>query len=109
MDNFLTTIIVAIISSGVLNTIIAYYINKMQKKREEDSDVKKATRLLMKYRLKVMCQKYIKQQWIYEDELEDLIAMHRCYHEDLQGNGFLDKQMDRVMKLEIRGAGDICE
>ena len=37
--------------------------------------------------------------------LEDLLAMHSCYHNDLNGNGFLNKQMDKVMNLEVKGIG----
>ena len=57
----------------------------------------------MKDRLRSLCDHYRQQGWIYEDELEDIIAMHNCYHDKLKGNGFLDKQMSRVMNLEIRG------
>ena len=101
----LTTIIVAIIGSGLLNTLLGYLVSARQKKQEENSDVNKALRLLMKDRLRFLCTHYINQGWIYEDELDDLIAMHNCYHNDLKGNGFLDSQMQRVKNLEVRGIG----
>lgn len=96
-----TTIIVAVLGSGLLNTLLNYYITQ----RDSESGVREATRLIMKDRLRFLCIHYIEQGWIYEDELEDLVSMHHCYHDDLKGNGFLDKQMERVNNLEVRGIG----
>ena len=103
--NEITTIIVAIISSGVLNTLLLQAINAKNKKKDKDSGVQEAARLLMKNELRSLCRQYIDQGWIYEDELEDLMAMHSCYHNDLNGNGFLNKRMDKVMNLEVKGIG----
>lgn len=100
-----TAIIVAIIGSGVLNTLLLQYIAAKNKKKDNEEGVQQAARLLMKDRLRFLCVHYIDQGWIYEDELEDLIHMHSCYHNELKGNGFLDKQMERVNSLEIRGIG----
>ena len=96
-----TTLLVAIISSGVLNTALTYLLGL----RDKRTGIQEASRLLMKDRLRFLCVHYIQQGWIYEDELEDLIAMHACYHDDLKGNGFLDSQMERVKNLELRGIG----
>lgn len=96
-----TTLLVAIISSGVLNTALTYLLGLIDKRK----GIQEASRLLMKDRLRFLCVHYIQQGWIYEDELEDLVAMHACYHDDLKGNGFLDSQMERVKNLELRGIG----
>lgn len=101
----ITTIVVAIIGSGILNTILSQLIAIREKRKNEDNGVKEALRLIMKDRLRFLCIHYINQGWIYEDELDDLIAMHHCYHNDLNGNGFLDTLMDKVTHLEIRGIG----
>ena len=101
----LTTIIVAIIGSGVLNTLLSHFITQQEKKKDYEGGVKEALRLIMKDRLRFLCMHYVQQGWIYEDELEDITSMHQCYHNDLNGNGFLDKQMDRVNNLEIKGTG----
>ncbi len=100
-----TAIVVAIIGSGVLNTILNYLISSRERKKENKTGITKACRLIMKDRLRFLCVHYIQQGWIYEDELDDIIAMHRCYHDDLKGNGFLDKQMEKVCNLEVRGIG----
>ena len=96
-----TTIVVAIIGSGVINTALNYWLQS----KEKDSAIAQSCRLLMKAQLRTLCQHYIQQQWIYEDELEDLIAMHSCYHDKLHGNRYLDDLMSRVNNLEIRGIG----
>ena len=101
----MTAIIVAVIGSGIINTILTHFINLREKKVSNQDEYGKALRLLMKDRLRFLCRKYIEQGWIYEDELEDLIAMHHCYHNGLKGNGFLDKQMEKVNSLEVRGIG----
>lgn len=104
MDD-LITIIVAIIGSGVLNTLVSYAISSREKKKAGTNGIQTSLRLLMKDRLRSLCVHYIQQGWIYEDELDDLIAMHYCYHDNLNGNGYLDELMRRVKSLEIRGIG----
>lgn len=101
----LTTIIVAIIGSGVINTALNHFLLMKEKAKDEEDGAKEAARLMMKDRLRFLCIHYIHQEWIYEDELEDLIAMHNCYHDNLKGNGYLDDLMRRVKNLEIRGIG----
>lgn len=100
-----TTIVIAIISSGLINTLLNYFISSKEKKKSENSSVLRGLRIIMKDRLRCLCVHYIQQGWIYEDELEDLIAMHKLYHDDFHGNGFLDELMDRIKSLEIRGIG----
>lgn len=100
-SEIIVTILVAVIGSGLFNKLLDVILTKKNK----NDGVQQAARLLMKDRLRFLCVHYIQQGWIYEDELEDLIAMHNCYHNDLKGNGFLDKQMARVNELEVRGIG----
>ena len=101
----ITAIVVAIIGSGILNTILNYFIATSEKKNKDNCNIQQALRLIMKDRLRFLCAEYIQQGWIYEDELEDIIVMHDLYHNDLNGNGFLDEVMDRVKNLEIRVNG----
>lgn len=104
MDN-MVTIIVAIIGSGVLNTLLNAVITAKNEKKKSENGLLEALRLLFKDRLKYLCDFYVSQGWIYSDELDDLIAMHKCYHYTLNGNGFLDERMARVKALEVRGIG----
>lgn len=99
------TIIIAILGSSLLSTIINQICNFAQRRAEEKSGVKQALRLVLKDRLRTLCVHYIQQGWIYEDELEDIITMHKCYHDDLNGNGYLDTMISKVKALEVRGVG----
>ena len=100
-----TAIIIAILGSGLLSTIVNQVCNAINRKAEARNGVQRGLRLVLKDRLRFLCIRYIEQGWIYEDELEDLIAMHDCYHSTLQGNGYLDELMARAKKLEIKGVG----
>ena len=53
-------------------------------------------------RLKHLCRHHIGNGHIMADDLEDIMQMHRVYHEDLDGNGFLDNLMRQVKSLPIR-------
>lgn len=99
------TVVVSIIGSGFLTTLLNHFLTQSSNKKNGEKEIKQAARLLMKDRLRFLCMHYIEQGWIYEDELEDIISMHNCYHNDLNGNGFLDKQMEKVNNLEVRGIG----
>lgn len=101
----LTTIIVAVIGSGVLNTLLSYVIAVREKKKNSQNGLKEAMRLIMKDRLRFLGLQYIQQGWIYEDELDDIIEMHKSYHDDLDGNGFLNDIMNKVRNLEIKVRG----
>ena len=100
-----TTILVAVIGSGVFNTLLGYILSARERRKSRNEEVNKSLRLLMKDRLRFLCRHYVRQGWIYEDELEDIISMHNCYHDDLGGNGYLDELMRRTKNLEVRGIG----
>lgn len=99
------TIIIAILGSGLLSTIITQVCNLYQRRADQKNGTNSALRLILKDRLRFLCVHYIQQGWIYEDELEDIITMHKCYHDDLKGNGYLDTLMTKVKGLEVRGVG----
>ena len=61
-----------------------------------------ADRTILYDRIKHLAKSYIKRGWITVEEYEDLKRMHAVYHDDLEGNGFLDSIMEEVSKLEIR-------
>ena len=99
------TIILALIGSGILSTIINQIFAIINKRQDAKSGLTHGVRLVLKDRLRFLCVRYIEQGWIYEDELEDLLAMHSCYHDTLKGNGYLDELMSRVKGLPIKGIG----
>lgn len=61
-----------------------------------------ANRIQMYDRIKHLGKSYIRQEEISAEDLKDLIDMHRCYHDDLGGNGFLDEIMEQVRHLPIK-------
>lgn len=61
-----------------------------------------ADRIILYDRIKHLAKAYIKRNYITVEEYEDLKRMHVVYHDNLNGNGFLDAIMDEVRKLEKR-------
>ena len=61
-----------------------------------------ADRTILYDRIKHLAKAYIKRGWISVEEYEDLKRMHKVYHDDLNGNGFLDSIMEEIDKLEKR-------
>jgi hypothetical protein len=61
-----------------------------------------ADRTILYDRIKHLAKAYIRRGWIYMEEYEDLDRMHKVYHDELEGNGFLDTVMTEVRKLEKR-------
>lgn len=105
MSDTTVTILVAALGSGGLSALVTQIFSWINKREEKKSGVAEGMRLILKDRLRFLCVHYIAQGWIYQDELEDLITMHDCYHNKLKGNGYLDTLMSKVKSLEIRGAG----
>ena len=100
MDN-LTTIIIAVLSSSALTALINGIIARQKEKREKDTGVTAGVRMLLYDRIKHLGKGYINRGTITTEELEDLISMHKIYHDDLNGNGFLDAIMRSVQSLPI--------
>lgn len=61
-----------------------------------------ADRTILYDRIKHLAKAYIRRGWLYMEEYEDLDRMHKVYHDELNGNGFLDEVMSVVRKLEKR-------
>ena len=61
-----------------------------------------ADRAILYDRIKHLAKSYIKRSYITVEEYEDLKRMHKVYHDELGGNGFLDAIMEEVDKLEKR-------
>lgn len=105
-------IAIAIISGGAAAAIVSGVIQiilwKMNRKAtKEDSETKgeKATknalRVLLYDRIKYLAKSYITKGSISVEDLEDLMNMHKIYHDDLDGNGFLDSLMGQVKSLPV--------
>lgn len=102
MEN-LSAILIAAISSGLITTIITRVFAAIDKKQEAKSGQTAALRLLMKDRLRFLCERYIDKGFIYSDELDDVLEFHRIYHDVLKGNGYLDTLIENVKRLPVHG------
>lgn len=60
-----------------------------------------ALRLLLYNEIKHQSKQYIRDKSITTEDLEDILEMHRLYHDDLGGNGFLDSVIRQVQNLPI--------
>lgn len=61
-----------------------------------------ADRAILYDRIKHLAKSYLSRGYVTVEEYEDLKRMHKVYHDDLKGNGFLDTIMQRVANLEVR-------
>jgi len=100
--------ILLILSSGVaikLLDIVWKYIERRWLKKDttsaNDKAVRNGVRTLLRDKIRYLCKKYIDNGSVAADDHEDLIGMHKAYH-DLGGNGYLDTMMEKVNKLPYK-------
>ena len=73
----------------------------IQNRKKHQDGVSKGVRQILYDRVKEKGRQYIANKGISSEDLEDLIHMHLIYHDDLDGNGYLDSLMEAVRKLPI--------
>lgn len=98
-------IALAIIGSGALSAIISGIFALVQTRLKRSDGVSKGVQILLYDRIKFLGKHYIASGTVTTEELEDLIAMHKIYHDDLGGNGYLDELMKAVKTLPIKVKG----
>ena len=94
-------IMIAVISSGALSAVISGLFTVAQNRRKCHDGIQAGVRQLLYDRIKSKGRDYIAAGEVSSEDLEDLIDAHKIYHDDLQGNGFLDRIMDEVKKLKV--------
>ena len=101
-------VLIALISGGVaasvvggVFSVITFKLNRKAQKEDKSDGVSGGLRVLLYDRRKELGKRYIARGNIHAEELEDLIAMHKVYHDTLHGNGFLDELMIQVRHLPI--------
>lgn len=102
MSDVTVTIIVAVLSSGVLSTLINCLFNLVSASSKKETGIEKGLRQILYYGIKQKCKSYISRGYITNEELQDLIAEHDIYHMDLNGNGYLDAIMAKTKSLPIK-------
>lgn len=127
MDNVLAYILTggcAAAGIKLIETLIVWVLNRKAKKSDDEMEkekekakvkeaeyesmvktvesLKTADRILMYDRIKHLCRAYLSQGEVDFNDLEDLIEMHNCYHNDLGGNGNLNTLMELVKELPVK-------
>ena len=92
-------IVLAILGSSALASLISGVISLIANRKKQETGVEAGVRILLYDRIKHLGIKYIERGYITHDEYEDLGRMHDVYHNDLNGNGFLDNIMEQVNEL----------
>ncbi|MCD8376878.1 MAG: hypothetical protein LUD69_08030 [Oscillospiraceae bacterium] len=95
------TIIVAIIGSGALSAVISGCFTLAQSRKKKNDGITNGVQQLLYDRIKYLCKAHIERGQIATNDLDDLERMHKIYHDDLNGNGFLDDLVNAVRKLPI--------
>lgn len=72
---------------------------------QNNEDLIESSRETLGDRIKHLGLKYIEQGFVYGADLEDLMRMHKVYHDKLKGNGFYDALMKSVKELPIKKKG----
>lgn len=95
----------AAIVSGIVQLVL-WKLNRKAAKEDKESDyekhIKKAVCVILYDRIKYLGRHHIGEGYITAEDLQDIMNMHKCYHDDLDGNGFLDSVMKQVKALPIR-------
>lgn len=109
MDEAAKTLVTAICSGGVVSAVVSgifsvimWKLQQKSKREGQEDSIAKGIRMLLYDRIKHLGNSYIHRGYVTSDEWEDLTAMHQIYHNNLNGNGFLDDLMNRVKALPIK-------
>lgn len=92
-------IILAILGSSALAAIISGIFSLLVSRQHKENGVAAGVRILLYERIKFLGTRYVEKGYVSNDDYEDLLKMHRVYHNPLKGNGFLDDIMEQVKKL----------
>ncbi|PWM20091.1 MAG: hypothetical protein DBX49_01175 [Clostridia bacterium] len=102
MNEILTAVLGGSVGAALITGIfgiIKWYMERKAQKNDKEDDVKTALRMLLYDRIKHLGKAYIQKGEISIENLEDLMQMHKVYHNNLNGNGFLDDLMETVRSL----------
>ena len=94
-------ILAAILGSCVLSSLISGIFGIVQAHNSRKHGMISAVRILLYDRIKYLGKHYIQQGRIAYDDLEDFLRMHEIYHDEVDGNGYLDSIVENVKKLKI--------
>lgn len=94
-------ILVAILSGSALSALISGIFTLVAAREKKDDGVEAGLRILLHMHLKEHGKKFIEQQKISSEDLEDFLKMHTVYHSTWSGDDFLDSLVAKIKKLPI--------
>lgn len=83
-------------------SVVLWILNNRKKKDAASERCVSGLQILLYDRIKHLGLKHIAEGDIYAEDLEDLQRMHKIYHDELDGNGYLDSIMKRVKELPLK-------
>lgn len=92
---------IAVLGSSVLAAAVSGVFGLISGRKKKTGGVEAGVQQLLYDRIKYLCKSHIARGKIATNDLEDLERMHKIYHDDLNGNGYLDDLMKTVRTLEV--------
>lgn len=96
----LTTIIVAVLGSGVLSTLITITANAIKDRRKNVDDIRAGVRMSLYFQFRDHALSYLREGVIDADDLKILVETYNTYKR-LGGDGFCDHLMELCNNLTI--------
>lgn len=98
-------VLIAIISSGVLVTILNFVLNLIKDWYDRKNGLRAAMRILLDDRLCHLGEHYLAQGYITQEQLKVFTKMHQAY-KNLGGNGYHKTLMKRIEELPLKKEND---
>ncbi len=98
-------VLIAIISSGVLVTILNFVLNLIKDWYDRKNGLRAAMRILLDEKLCHLGEKYLEQGEITQEQLKVFVKMHQAYR-SLGGNGYHKTLMKKIENLPIKKTDD---
>lgn len=98
-------VLIAIISSGVLVTILNFVLNLIKDWYDRKNGLRAAMRILLDDRLCHLGEHYLAQGHITQEQLKVFTKMHQAY-KNLGGNGYHKTLMKRIEELPLKKEND---
>lgn len=104
MSNEASTIIVAVLGSGVLSTLITIVANAIRDRKKSEDDIRAGVRMSLYFQFRDHALGYIRDGEIDADDLKILVETYNTYKR-LGGDGFCDHLMELCNDLTITQKG----
>lgn len=82
-------------------SVVLWHLNNKKKVDAHDEAIRAGVRALLYDKIKYLGLKLIEKGEITAEELEDIHRLHKVYHDELAGNGYLDTIMHKVDRLPV--------